>query len=355
MGRRMRKAQRSKARIYRPQMMAISALGLCAAAGAIAALITMAPPQAPVIPSISMPMPMPTVSAAPLKAASHGQRVASARSLPPLIVPPPMQRRAAPIAPNSLPVAKMPARPGPPTGPAIAIVIDDLGLSMSRVGKVLELPERLTLAFLPYGGASVEAARLARARGHELLLHLPMEPLSADHDPGKNALLARLGERYFHDRLGWNLARFDGYVGINNHMGSRLTRSAVHMTWLARALKQRGLFFLDSSTVLDSQAERVIGRLGVPALARDIFLDDVVAFDAVMGQLGATEALARRRGEAIAIGHPHAATIEALRQWLPAAKSRGLRFVTLREILEMRQRAPGSAAHPAAVAGAKPG
>ena len=105
----------------------------------------------------------------------------------------------------------------------IAIVLDDLGIDRRRGARAIDLPATLTLAFLPYARELADQTAAARKRGHELLVHLPMQPHSDDWDPGPNVLEIELGEAEVRRRIEWSLRQFEGYVGVNNHMGSRFT------------------------------------------------------------------------------------------------------------------------------------
>ncbi|MEC9453956.1 MAG: divergent polysaccharide deacetylase family protein, partial [Pseudomonadota bacterium] len=103
--------------------------------------------------------------------------------------------------------------------PIIAVVIDDLGHSEGEFSRVMALGEGITLAFLPYTARVAEYAQRARAKGFEILVHMPMEPTDSSVDPGPNALLTGIGDSELMRRLSHNLSRLAGYVGINNHMG----------------------------------------------------------------------------------------------------------------------------------------
>ncbi len=213
--------------------------------------------------------------------------------------------------------------------PLIAIVIDDLGANSDRSRRVVNLPGPLTLAFLPYADNLPAQAALARAAGHELLVHLPMEPVGEREDPGPNALLTGLDQAELLRRLRWGLGRFEGYVGINNHMGSRFTAWEPGMRLVMNELSARGLLFLDSRTSRDSVGEALAAEVGVPHLRRHVFLDNERTSEAITAQLAATEELARSRGYAVAIGHPSNATLTALEHWLPDMLARGFELVPI--------------------------
>ena len=234
------------------------------------------------------------------------------------------------LIPETLPEADE-AVPG--LAPAIAIVIDDLGLNRRQTAAITALPGPLTMAFIPYAGDLAGQTAVARASGHEIFLHLPMEPIDGNENPGPNALLASLSDAELQARLVENLDRFTGYVGVNNHMGSRLTQDGGAMAIVMAELKHRDLMFLDSVTIGRSLAHRTAVNFGVPSAQRDVFLDNVPDVSSIMRQLAALEAVASQRGYAIAIGHPHQATVAALAQWLPDAVSRGFRIVPASEII----------------------
>ena len=135
-------------------------------------------------------------------------------------------------------------------------------------------------------------------------------------------------------RLDWSLARFEGYVGVNNHMGSRFTGSVADLAPVLQEIQARGLLFLDSKTSSASVAAGLARRLALPFVERDVFLDH--SFDdpaAIRRQLAALEATARRRGFAVAIGHPHDATLTELARWLPEAERRGFALVPVSAIV----------------------
>ncbi|HVJ51215.1 MAG TPA: divergent polysaccharide deacetylase family protein [Aliidongia sp.] len=272
---------------------------------------------------------------------------------PPVPVPPPPAPAPAPVvapAPHPAPQGSPPWRrfaapAGPEDGkPMIAIVIDDMGLDRRHSAEVTELPAPLTLSYMTYAEDLAAQTEAARHRGHEIMLHVPMEPLAAHVDPGPNALRVSLDDAEIRKRLDWGLGRIDGIVGINNHMGSRFTESAPGMSVVMSVLRERGLFFLDSRTTPRSVGVTLAQEAGVPHAARDIFLDDTMTDPAVASELAKTEAVARRTGIVVAIGHPHPSTIEELRRWLPEAEAHGFRLVPMSAIIAHNQALQGHVA-----------
>ena len=189
--------------------------------------------------------------------------------------------------------------------PIIAIVIDDLGHSEREFARVLALGEGITLAFLPYTERAPEFARHAREKGFEILVHMPMEPTDSSADPGPNALLTHLSEEELKRRLIHNLSRISGYVGVNNHMGSKFSQHRRAMSLVLAELESRGLLYLDSVTVGSTVGARLAEASRMPYASRDVFLDNLADRSFIEGQLRLLEQVARQSGRAVAIGHPY--------------------------------------------------
>jgi polysaccharide deacetylase 2 family uncharacterized protein YibQ len=219
--------------------------------------------------------------------------------------------------------------------PLVAIVIDDVGLDRPRSKRAWELPGPLTLSFLPYAKDLLAQVQAARAHGDEIMLHLPMEP-TGRADPGPNALLVSLSDAELRQRTQAALDSFDGYVGVNNHMGSRFTTFRPGMETVLRQFKARGLMFLDSRTTAQSVGDQLAQELGVPSIVRHVFLDDDESLEAVKRRLAETEAVARRQGFVVAIGHPHENTLQALGDWLPGLQAKGLVLAPVTAVLRKR-------------------
>ncbi|WP_051330544.1 divergent polysaccharide deacetylase family protein [Niveispirillum irakense] len=285
-----------------------------------------AQPTAPPAPAPPEPQP-PAASTEPARPAPEKAQVAAVprppKPLPP--VPPP---------PAGVPAWRHYAVQAPAADgrPRIVIVIDDMGLDRRRSDKVVGLPGPLTLAWLPYARDLGTQTAQAHGGGHELIVHMPMEP-SGKENPGPNALFTQLGETELRQRLAHNLSAFSGFVGINNHMGSRFTADSTGMAVVLSELSGRGLLFLDSRTTADSKAASLASHYQVPMQARDVFLDHVQTPEAVAKALAQVESIARRKGSAIAIGHPHDVTIAALTRWLPTLEAKGFQLVPLTAVV----------------------
>ncbi len=225
----------------------------------------------------------------------------------------------------------------------VVIIIDDMGITL-RSKQVEVLPGPLTLSYLPYAKNLSERTKRASANGHELMLHMPMEPLNGSLDGGPHVLTTKQGEAAFIETLQWGLDSFDGFVGVNNHMGSRLTKDALSMHRVMDHLKNKDLYFIDSKTIGSSVAARIARDTGIPYAVRDVFLDHEINAEFIKNALKQLERTARDQGYAIAIGHPHKETIAALKEWLPTLEEKGLTLVPASQVIKYPVQAAGDIA-----------
>lgn len=218
-------------------------------------------------------------------------------------------------------------------GGIIALIIDDMGLAAASSTRATRLPAVVTLSYMPYASNLEEQVGQAKAKGHEIMLHLPMEPMGSEK-PGPGALMASMEPDEVRAATIKALDSFQGYVGVNNHMGSKFTLLRKGMEPVIEVMRERGLYFVDSRTGAKSIAEDVAREAGLRVAGRDVFLDDKRTPDAVRAELERVEAIASRKGWAIAIGHPHAVTLDALEEWIPKAEAKGYRFVPVSELVK---------------------
>jgi len=264
----------------------------------------------------------PPVAAAPETAVPTAQ--------PPKVDPP--KQEAPVMKPAALPPVTHPDYKG---HPKIAIVIDDLGMDIRRSREVVEdLPAPVTLAFLPYGTKTKELSVIGKQKGHHLIVHTPMEADDAKLDIGPMGLKTGMSDEMFERSFNSILQSFDGYEGINNHMGSRLTQDGPAMAHLMQMLKAHHLYFLDSKTIASSVAAEKAREAGIPYTSRDVFLDNDNTKAFVDSALQKLERLALHRGYAVAIGHPRDATIAELKAWIPTLKAKGIDLVPVKDLLE---------------------
>jgi uncharacterized protein len=229
-------------------------------------------------------------------------------------------------------------------GVRVALVIDDLGRSVEDVETLERLGVPLTYSVLPFEEETPAVVTHLRRHGDEILCHLPMEPVHGQN-PGPGALTHAMGPAELRAATAAALAAVPGAVGANNHMGSLLSADERSMHEVIGVLADRNLFFLDSRTSPESVGYRVAAALGVPAAQRQVFLDGDQRPQIIREQFARTLSIARERGAAIAIGHPHAATLAALAEEVPRAKALGYRFVPVSALLDRPR--PSSPAAPA--------
>jgi hypothetical protein len=221
--------------------------------------------------------------------------------------------------------------------PVAAILIDDLGYDLLAARELNEIDLPLTFAILPHLTHSREIALEAFSRGREVLLHLPMEPADpGENDPGPGALFLRQGPDVWRRLTRSAIDAVPGITGINNHMGSRFTERSDAMEVILEEVKSRGLYFVDSITSGRSVGFFVGRRLGIRVGKRTIFLDNETGEEEIGFQVDRLIAQAKREGKAMAIGHPHAGTIAAIRKALPRIRSSGVKIVTARVLVEMQ-------------------
>ena len=226
--------------------------------------------------------------------------------------------------------------------PRIAVVLTGLGLSDSATEAAInQLPPAVTLSFSPYARNLERWIALARARGHEVMLDLPMEPASfPNDDPGPQGLLTALSEEENLDRLDWVLSRGSAYVGVAGAMGSRFTASRTAIEPVLRAVKNRGLIFLDRRTSEHSLVPELAAEIGLPTAINNRSVDERqasrVAIDARLAQV---ERIALTDGYAVAMAQAYPVTLDRLAEWATELGTRGLVIAPISALADL-QKAP---------------
>lgn len=238
-----------------------------------------------------------------------------------------------------LPAGSRPLVPRAPGTAELAIILDDLGHDRSAADSLLALPFPITVSVLPHLPLSAEVAEEAYRRGDQVMLHLPMES-QAEVDGSEGAVPEQIELRVGMTQdqvanvLDAMLETVPHAVGVNNHQGSRATADPMLMQALMPALRERKLFFIDSRTTAATVAYDTAESAGVRAASRKVFLDDTPTREAVLAQLDLAARDALRDGSAIAIGHPHPATIAALSEGVPGLEARGIRLVFASDLVQ---------------------
>ncbi len=215
----------------------------------------------------------------------------------------------------------------------LAIIIDDLGSDRATAEAVFALGYPLTVSVLPNHEHSADIAREAHRRGFQVMLHLPMQSV-ANETPEARELRPGMPAAEVAALIDQFLQNVPDVAGVNNHQGSQATADAALMDELMPVLRDHHLFYVDSRTTAATVAYNAAQDFGVPSASRNVpFLDDVAEVAAVHKQLELALRGAHEKGEAVAIGHPHAATLQALREVLPHAQAQGIRLVLASELV----------------------
>lgn len=202
--------------------------------------------------------------------------------------------------------------------PKIAIIIDDLGYDCAFAHAFLAVDLSLTLSILPFTPHTRSIARKSNKEGREIMLHLPMEPRSYPAlNPGDGVLLVSMDKDMILDVLDKDIGEVPFVAGVNNHMGSKFTENEEKMIIVLTELKRRGLYFIDSRTSPNSVAFDLAKEMGIRAASRDIFLDNDLLESALSIQMDRLLTLAKHRGHAIGIAHPHKETLGILQKYQP--------------------------------------
>lgn len=233
------------------------------------------------------------------------------------------------------------ARPVPGQPPLLAIVIDDLTTGAAGLEEMLALPYPLTFAVLPDRPDAGALAKRVSTLGHEVILHLPMDagqvdpqwyvgrPISGQQS---DAEIQRLVAEW--------LTAVPEARGMNNHMGTVATQDERVVRAVLEVARRHGKYVLDSLTTENTVMPRAAAEMGVPCMRRSLFLDHVNGKEEVAAQLYKLADWAQRHGAAIGIGHVgvgRQGTAEALAEVLPELEARGIRLVTLSQLLSYQQ------------------
>ncbi len=217
-----------------------------------------------------------------------------------------------------------------------AIVIDDLGQDVEAARKLLRMPFPMTFSVLPRLAHSSEIAEDAHRAGRDIMLHLPMEAEpGAPVRAGQGEIRVGMSGEAVAKTLLTDLESVPHSDGVNNHMGSRATADAALMREVMTVLAARRLYFVDSRTTAESTALDVARRMGVPAFYRSVFLDDTETTAYTLGQLREFRRVVEEQGAALAIGHPHATTLEALAQSLPQFEQDDIQLVPASTLIRL--------------------
>jgi len=240
----------------------------------------------------------------------------------------PVQARAssATVSPAKKQLLAQTARPAAPG--SVAIIIDDMGSNLQEARTLISIKLPVTFSIIPSLAQAKGVAEAAHSAGTEVMVHMPMEPQGYPKQRMEQVgLLVSMENPEIEQRVRGYFTAVPFAVGANNHMGSRFTEDAEKMETVLKVLKERGVFFVDSRTSSASVGYQTARALGLKCAARQVFLDNVQEEGAIRKQLAQAAAVARKKGSAIAICHPHPSTLRVLKSMMPELARDGIIFV----------------------------
>ncbi|HAF99429.1 MAG TPA: divergent polysaccharide deacetylase family protein [Paenibacillus lactis] len=218
----------------------------------------------------------------------------------------------------------------------LAVIIDDFGNGQKGTQEMLNLPVKITVAVMPFLPTSKKDAEAAHRHGHDVIIHMPMEPKKGRSSwLGPGAILSSLTDEEIRQRMEEAIDSIPYAVGLNNHMGSKITGDERGMSIVLDVCRARGLFFIDSKTNYHSVVGKLAVEKGMPSIANDIFLDDIHAVQHVSKQLQTAAQQAEERTFCIAIGHVGVygiRTAEALKKSIPELQKK-VEFVGISDLV----------------------
>ena len=213
----------------------------------------------------------------------------------------------------------------------IALIIDDMG-NNKKDAVAFTLPSNVTFAILPNKHLSKTFSKRAAAQHREVILHMPMESLAGNNQE-KNVLLSNMTPIKIVQMLKIALSTVPDAVGVNNHMGSRLTQLTLPMSVTMEFLSEQGLFFVDSRTTRYSKAEIIAKKNGVLSTKRNVFIDHIPSSEQIDKQFNRLLRLSKKHGYAVGIAHPYPQTLEYLKVHLHTLQEHGIELVKLSDVL----------------------
>ncbi|GAB4116905.1 MAG: hypothetical protein Kow00103_13210 [Candidatus Caldatribacteriota bacterium] len=218
--------------------------------------------------------------------------------------------------------------------PRLALIIDDLGYEREIASKIIDLEFPLALSILPYLKFSQELAEKGKNSNQEIMLHLPMEANDENYNPGPGAIKMDMLEEEIRQAVRGAIFDFPNVIGVNNHMGSKITENQKIMRIILQEIKRYQLFFVDSLTSKNSIAYKLAREMGVKTAVRSVFLDNENDLDYIAGQLKEAKEFALKNGVAIAIGHARINTYYVLNELIPELINEGIEIVPISTIVK---------------------
>jgi len=218
--------------------------------------------------------------------------------------------------------------------PKISFIIDDLGYEKEIAQKIIELDFPVTLSILPFLQNSEYIAEEGNKNNQEIMLHLPMEPNNSNIDPGPGAIKSYMSEEEIRQTVRSSIFDFPYVIGVNNHMGSKITENREIMKIILEEIRRYNLFFIDSMTSKNSIAYKLAQEMGVKTAVRSVFLDNKNDMEYIKKQISEAREIALKDGEAIAIGHSRINTFYVLKRMVPELIKTGIEIVPASQLVK---------------------
>ncbi len=227
----------------------------------------------------------------------------------------------------------------PKSNPQLAIIIDDIS-NLEQYRRVQEIPYKVTPSFFPKTPISKNTPNIA-ATTPFYMVHLPLEALNF-YQKEHSWLFSHDSKQTIQDRIKAIKKDFPNLTYLNNHTGSKFTQNLQAMENLLTTLNEKGITFVDSRTTPKTKTalhyqNHPITPLNpcqnTPFLERDIFLDNELDITKITQNLIKTIEIAKAKGYAIAIGHPHKETILALKNASEYLQKSGVEAVYIKDIV----------------------
>ena len=253
----------------------------------------------------------------------------------------PAEKVVQPMPPRSLPAVKEAGeakkereKVSIPPPARLALIIDDAGYNTDKIKEMVAMGRPMTFAILPNTPHARKVALLAHEKGEQVMLHLPMEPRDSDRVPlEQDTVLAGMDRQEIQTILRKDLAQIPHVRGVNNHMGSKATEDVVVMQALMEVLKNKGLFYIDSHTSSHTVGPQMARQAGVAFGSNYRFIDPENDLPAIKKAIRQVVEKAKKEGKAIAIGHPHPLTTQAIREMIPEIEKAGVKLVFASEVV----------------------
>ncbi len=215
----------------------------------------------------------------------------------------------------------------------MAIVIDDFGYSKEPINAFAAISRPLTFAVIPYQPFSNEAAARGLSSGHQIILHLPMEPISQAEQSEKLTIMVTMSDSEIQAMTRKAIHEVPGLIGVNNHQGSKATADKRVMRAVLSELKANNLFFLDSRTNSQSVGADTARQMGVRTENNQLFIDNSNEVSAVKEKLRTAQDIALKHGSVTVIGHARMSTAMAVSEMIPELEAKGIQLIFVSQMV----------------------